>query len=140
MLKTFKKLFVKKKKKEDKEQKFVNSVKNSSSKIVNLLSLEFQDFCRELKIMKQKSKNLFETNMNLGLKKIENGDISEAIFRFKFTSIVWSDKPEPKYYLAYCYILKKKYSQAQKILRKNLENQPDHLPSQDLLLKIENRR
>lgn len=76
--------------------------------------------------IKNKCKNLRETNYALGLKHLQNGNLSEAIFRFRFIKKFWPDLFDAHYQLAYCLALKNKSAEAKKILEELLRKKPDY--------------
>lgn len=128
-----KKVFIKKsKKKEDNPDSWKNKFTRLYSHIKNNLS----EFFSDLLLMREKMKNLRQTNVDLGKKHIEKGNISDAIFRFKFTKFFWPDCYESYYYLAYCYALKKKNKQAEIILRELIVKEPRSQKAKELLMKV----
>lgn len=104
---------------------------NISSKIIN----HFKNLVDEMFIMRQKFKNLLETNMKLGFWHIEKGNISDAIFRFRFIKKFWPNHFEAYYQLAYCLVLKDKKTEARKILEELLQKNPDFDKKAIILLK-----
>ena len=61
----------------------VSSVEGTLRKLVACCFIFIAESINELKIMQEKSKDLLKTNVNLGLKHLNNDRISDAIFRFK---------------------------------------------------------
>ena len=96
---------------------FANNIYNSS------YGLEHRD----MKI-KEKSKNLVETNYNLGISHLEKGNLSDASFRFFIMTKFWPKFYEAHYQLAYIAMLRDKPYKAKKILdnliAKNAELDP----------------
>ena len=104
----------------------VTGIKIGLSRIWGLVAKYFSDTANEIKVMKEKSKNLLQTNVALGLKHLNNDMISDAIFRFKIITIFWPNFVKSYYYLAHCYILKKKYKKAEDSIKKLLEMDPSY--------------
>lgn len=87
--------------------------------------------------IKSKMSNLLETNYNLGLRHLEKGNISDAVFRFRFIKKFWPDCFDAYYYLAYSLALNKRPFEAKKILNELLIKKPDYdSKATDLLNKI----
>ncbi len=108
---------------------------NISSKIIN----HFKNLVDEMFIMRQKFKNLLETNMKLGFWHIEKGNISDAIFRFRFIKKFWPECYDAYYQLAYALVLNKKNQKAREVLLELLQKNPNYdQKARDLLFKIEN--
>jgi tetratricopeptide (TPR) repeat protein len=87
----------------------------------------------EMMAAKEKSKNLRQANYELGMKHLEKGNISEALFRFRITTKFWPDLLDAQYQFAYCLALKNKASQAKEVLQKLLEKKPDFQQARELL-------
>lgn len=134
MFKIFSK-FIKNKSDEKSENNDKNKDKNIAI-VGSEIKKSFNDFVAELFQMKEKLHNLEETNINLGKYHLSNDNLSDAIFRFKFASFFWPKSIEAKYYLAYCYFLKKRFEKSKAILLKLLEDNPYHEESNKLLNKI----
>ena len=105
--------------------------------ISNIFNEKLELVLNEFSIIREKTKNLRTTNYLLGLKHLENGKISEAIFRFRFTVKMWPDYEDAHFFLAYCLTLNNKKIEAKKILEELLQKNPsyDH-KAQDLLNDI----
>ena len=88
------------------EESVIHEFKKDFNKVFGLIGGYFSDLASEIGAMKEKSKNLLKTNVNLGLKHLNNDKISDAILRFKIISIIWPNHVKTYYYLAHCYILK----------------------------------
>ena len=97
-----------KKQKTDQDQPNI-LVKPLSSNYPKIL---FKNILNNFYILSYKFKDLYATNYNLGLIHLEKGNISDAIFRFKFITRFWPQSQEAYIQLAYCYYLKEKYQQA----------------------------
>lgn len=117
---------------------FADIVKTKLENLFHFSSKKIQETKEELFVMKQKLRNLLETNYQLGLTHIENGNLSDAIFRFKFIIKFWPEHLESYYQLAYCLVLKNKFYQAKKTLETLLAKKPDYdQKASDLLKKIQ---
>ena len=126
-------------KKEGKVESLANFAKEKSNNFSNFVSIKLKDSVEELSVMRVKFKNLLDTNMQLGFKHIEKGNLSDAIFRFRFVKFFWPDYSEASYYLAYCLALKKHNLKAKKVLEELLTKKPDFdRKAKDLLQKINN--
>ncbi len=128
-------LFKKSAKKPEPEQKTNLSVnlREKSQEISNALLNRLDLVKSELLTMKDKCGNLLETNYNLGLRHIEKGNLSDAIFRFRFIRKFWPHHHDSLYQLAYCLILKQKPLEAKKILEELMEKDPNHELGRELL-------
>lgn len=66
-----------------------------------------------------KFENITETNIELGLQHLNNGDIKDAILRFKIARWLFDkENPEIHYYLGWCYFLQGQQDLALKALEK----------------------
>lgn len=129
----FKKLFSTKPEKEEPKNKLAESLMEKSQELYEGFFKKAEEVKEELISMKYKYDNLLETNYNLGLTHIENGNISDAIFRFRFIRKFWPNFHEALYQLAYCLILNKKIAEAKKVLEELLVKEPQHQQGHDLL-------
>lgn len=117
----------------------VSSFFSGSKKVSNLLQDYFSGLFSEIKMIKVKSKNLLQTNINLGLKHLNNDHISDAIFRFRIIAFFWPNHVKTYYYLAHCYILQKKYEKAKKYLKILLQMDPSYeSKTLNMIKKIDN--
>lgn len=128
-------LFKKADKKQEQEQKnsLAISLREKSQELSNELSGRIDLMKNEFFVMKEKYNNLLETNYNLGLKHIENGRLSDAIFRFHFIKKFWPQHYDSYYQLAYCLVLNKKPDEAKKILEELMTKDPQHPYGKELL-------
>jgi tetratricopeptide (TPR) repeat protein len=106
--------------------KLGTKVKEKSAKFVEFLNEKSTALQKEFVTIKSKCKNLRETNYQLGLRHLENGHLSDAIFRFRFIKKFWPDLFDAYYQLAYCLVLKKKPFEARKVLQELLLKKPDY--------------
>lgn len=134
-----KKAFFGKDKNQDQSQKAIKEdFSKKVDKVSDFFNSKYNDFINEAKNIKGKLGNLSETNYQLGLKHIENGNISDAIFRFKFINKMWPQNQDAYYYLAYCLYLKKEGNKAKESLEKLFKINPDYdIKAKELLDKIE---
>ncbi len=108
-------------------------------KLSDFVANKYQDLTKETKTIKHKLNNLPETNYNLGLKHLENGNLADAIFRFKFINRFWPGNQDAHYYLAYCLYLKKQNAEAKRKLEELLKINPNYdSKAKELLEKINN--
>ncbi len=138
--KTIKKIFFKNKKVEEKPNKtaeLATVLRQKSQELSQEILTKAQEFKEEILVMREKCKNLLETNYQLGLKHIDNGNISEAIFRFRFINKFWPEHQDSYYQLAYCLVLKRQIIKAKVVLEILLTKNPNHKPAQELLDLIE---
>ena len=92
-----------------------------------------------IELSKKKIQDLSKTNYNLGIKHLEEGNLKEAIFRFKITKKFWPHNYEAYYELIYCLILENEFEEAQKVIDELLEKSPDYKERIDqLFLTAEN--
>ncbi|MSP33293.1 MAG: tetratricopeptide repeat protein [Rickettsiales bacterium] len=143
MFKIFKKAIIGKSEDKDKAQTIENKVsivqkmQDKARNFTNFLKTKIQETKDEFGDIKTKVSKLLETNYNLGLKHLEKGNISDAIFRFRFIKKFWPEHFDAYYQLAYSLSLNKRPFEAKKILTELLVKKPDYdLKAQDLLDKI----
>lgn len=121
-----KKLLGQSKKKEDSGAKLGGALRDKSGKLVEFVGEKLESAQEEFFSIKGKLKNLRETNYNLGLKFLEDGHLSDAIFRFRFIKKFWPDLYDAQYKLAYCLVLNKKPKEAQKVLEELFAKNPNY--------------
>lgn len=121
-----KKLLGRSDKKENGAEKMATSLRARSEKLTQFLGDKFQLVQDEIIAVKEKSKNLRETNYNLGLKHLENGRLTDAIFRFRLIKKFWPDLFDAYYQLAYCLVLDDKLDEAKNVLEELLSKNPDY--------------
>ena len=114
-----------KKKAESKKESLNKNIANQV-KSFNLFSKErLRDIVCEFRLIKERMKNLSETNYNLGLRYLNDGNLSEAAFRFNITKKFWPDNHEAHYQLVYCLLMLHKVKKAkiiaQELIAKNTE-------------------
>ncbi len=122
-----------------KDEKKVNKFHQKIDQVTALSKNLYQKFLEEVEQIKIKLNNLLETNYKLGLSHIERGNISDAIFRFKFIKRFWPHCFDAYYQLAYAYVLYRKPYRAKEILKELIEKCPDYADkANELLNQIEN--
>lgn len=128
-------LFKKSEKKQEKkpEKSLATSLREKSQELSSSVFDRIDVMKSELFTMKEKCGNLLETNYNLGLKHIEKGNLSDAIFRFRFIKKFWPEHQDSLYHLAYCLVLNKKPEEAKKILEELIAKNPQHELGRELL-------
>jgi tetratricopeptide (TPR) repeat protein len=99
---------------------------NKVQQIPGFVSKKIEEAVTEYGIIREKMKDLSTTNYNLGMKHLENGRISEAIFRFKLLKKFWPENYEAYYQLAYCLILEEKFDKAEEIITELLQKNSDY--------------
>jgi tetratricopeptide (TPR) repeat protein len=112
--------------KENGGAKLALQLREKSEKFSQFLGEQFQLAQEEISIVRKKCKNLRETNYLLGLKHLENGRLTDAIFRFRIIKKFWPDLFDAYYQLAYCLILKNKPQKAKEVLEELLSKKPDY--------------
>ena len=105
--------------------KLAVTLRQNSEKFTGFLGEKFELAQEEYSSIKEKCKDLRSTNYNLGMKHMENGNLPEAIFRFKIIKKFWPDNYDAYYQLAYCLTLQEKFLEARKVLEELLGKKPD---------------
>ncbi len=95
-------------------------------KLSNFFDRFFAYVVVEYRIIKEKLKDLSKTNYNLGIRYLEEGNLKEAIFRFKITKKFWPHNYEAYYELIYCLVLSNEFEEAQKVVDELLKKCPDY--------------
>jgi len=111
MFKIIKKFLFKKKEFENK-QGISAKLKEKAGGLSSFVADKAEQIREELVNMRHKMSNLLDTNYKLGMKHLENGNLSDAIFRFNFITKFWPHYYDAYYQLAYTLVLKKKYNKA----------------------------
>jgi tetratricopeptide (TPR) repeat protein len=110
---------------------------NKINKISEFFTGKYNEAVNEAKTIKGKLGNLSEVNYKLGLKHLENGNLSDAIFRFRFINKMWPENQDAYYYLAYCLYLKKQNYKSRLKLEELLKINPNYdSKAKELLEKI----
>jgi len=134
--KIFKKLIGKSDKKGAPDEKHTNILHEKSEQILHFTKEKFEEARNEFFSLRNKVKNLRETNYSVGLRHLEKGNLSEAIFRFRFMKKFWPDFFDAYYQLAYCLVLDDKLFDARNVLIELLSKKPDYDPKAKELLEI----
>jgi len=96
------------------------TIAKTSSFVDNL----FQFIDSEHKMIKEKMKNLYQSNYDLGLKHLKRGNVKEAIFRFRIIKKFWPNNYDAYYQLIYCLMLNDELAEAQKVIDDLLTKNP----------------
>jgi tetratricopeptide (TPR) repeat protein len=112
--------------KEDKTQKFADSLRQKSQEFSDFLSSKITEGQKEFFSIKHKFKDLRKTNYDVGLLHLEKGNLKDAIFRFRFIKKFWPEFFEAYYQLAYCLVLENKLYDAKYVIQELLVKNPDY--------------
>ena len=120
-------IYTYKKKGNDIINQIKDKISNSMQKISQEVSASVKTTISDLSLMHQKSKNLLQTNFELGLHHLNNGNIKEAHFRFFLISKFWPKFESGLYYYAYILTIQQKYQKAKSVIEKIflLNNNPN---------------
>ena len=99
---------------------------NKLSQFSSFVSKKINEAIEEYHVIRKKMQNLYQTNYDLGMRHLERGNLSEAVFRFRIIKKFWPDKYEAYYQLAYCLILLKKPHKAKIVIDELLMKNPDY--------------
>jgi tetratricopeptide (TPR) repeat protein len=112
---------------QEKSKSFLNFIKENSGSVKN-----------EIFLIREKFKNLRDTNYNLGVKHLENGHLIDATLRFRIIKKAWPEYYDAYYQLAYCLALKNKKDKAKEVINELLSKNPDYdSKARELLNHIE---
>ena len=111
-----------------------SSLETKTDKLVSFFSKISDLFLAEYDSIKEKSKDLSTTNYELGMKHLENGNIKEAIFRFKITKKFWPENYQAHYQLISCLLLNRNFEEAKKAIDELLEKKPDYKEAIDRIV------
>ncbi|MCE3255039.1 MAG: Tetratricopeptide repeat [Rickettsiaceae bacterium] len=111
-------------KKADKQKQ--NWLENKIGKLSGIFDKIASSVSSEYQSIKEKSKDLYSTNYKLGMRFLEEGNLKEAIFRFKITKKFWPNNYDAYYQLAICLILNEEFAEAQKVIDELLTKNPDY--------------
>lgn len=120
---------------EEEKLKPSESLVSKSEKFKRFLNESLESVKNEISAVREKAKDLHQTNFELGNRHLENGNLSEAIFRFRFIKKFWPDDYDAYYLLAYCLTLKEKPRKARRVLEELLEKDPNYDPAARELLE-----
>jgi hypothetical protein len=111
----------------NKESNLIYSFKKSVDKASDGASKCIKSATDNFSQMREKSKNLLQTNLDLGLKHLNAGNISEAHFRFFIVTKLWPKCEDGLYYYANTLFLKQNYAKASFVIAKifQLNSQPN---------------
>jgi len=119
---------------EEKKSELAVSFKQKSQELSSFVGNRIKLAQEEVTTIRKKCSNLLETNYQLGLKHLENGNLKEAIFRFRFINKFWPNHLESYYQLAYCLILANKFKKAEKVLNDLVAKDPEYMEDAKKLL------
>ncbi|MFZ9469544.1 MAG: hypothetical protein ACO26G_00620 [Rickettsiales bacterium] len=123
------------------EAKEKNSIKNRAIETGNGITQLFQNILvkikEEFEIIKEKSKNLLQTNLELGLKHLSEGNLSDARFRFAIMIRFWPKFSESYYQKAYIELLQNQPLKALKTLEKFFRLKTDNIDPKFFELKLQ---
>jgi SAM-dependent methyltransferase len=81
--------------------------------LVIFLSSRFFASARWFIVAREKMQDLRATNLELGIFHLQNGNVEDAIFRFKLVDKLFSPHdPKAKFMLGWCYIIKQRFTNA----------------------------
>jgi len=127
----------KKSEKDQNSEKLSAKFRNNAQNFSNFLSEKTGLAIKEFDSIKEKSKNLVETNYKLGIYHLEKGNLNDASLRFFIMTKFWPQFYEAHYQLAYVLILKEKPLKAKKVLENIILKNPQLDPKfQELLNEI----
>lgn len=121
------KAFGRKSKEEIKTEQFVDKFKAGTKNLIELLCNKLSQAKNEIKIIREKTKNLLETNYKLGLYHFEKGNLDDAILRFSIIMKFWPNFYEAYYQKAYIQMVKGKALEAKKTMNKLMSKNPSNL-------------
>ena len=125
------------KKSEDLSSDLAKDLREKSGKFSQLINEGIYFIQDEYFSIREKCQNLRQTNFDLGIRHLENGALSEAIFRFRLIKKFWPDYFDAYYQLAYCLALDEKIAAAKKVLVELLAKDPEYDPiAQELLTHL----
>ena len=119
------KAFGKKSEKENNSEKIASKIQQNIKNFSGFISERADLAVKEFASIKEKSKNLVETNYKLGISHLENGNLSDASFRFFLMTKFWPKFYEAHYQLAYVLILRNKPFKAKKLLEDLIAKNPE---------------
>jgi len=123
------------------ELKEKRSIKNRALETGSGMSNFFQNLIakakEEFEIIKEKSKNLLQTNFELGLKHLSEGNLSDARLRFAIMIRFWPKFSESYYQKAYIELLQNQPLKALKTLEKFFRLKTDNIDPKFFELKLQ---
>jgi len=124
-------LFKKSFKKSEEHDKSKPSIKNRMIETGTGINSLFKDLLQkskdEIEIIKIKCQNLLQTNFELGLKHLSEGNLSDARLRFAIMIKFWPKFTESYYHKAYVELLQNKPQKAKQTLDKFFHLQTDNV-------------
>lgn len=107
---------------------------NKIDELSNLINKAIAGAIAEYNIIREKMKNLSQTNYDLGMKYLNEGNLKEAIFRFRITKKFWPNNYDAYYQLVYCLILEHNFDKAQLVIDDLLQKNPSYKSRIDQLI------
>lgn len=123
----FKKILGKKSGDELKNEMFFNKITANYQKISKQIPTLFKRAIDELVSIRQKCKNLLDTNYKLGIQHLEKGNLSDAKIRFTIIIKFWPDFYEAYYQKAYILMLENQPLKAKQVLDQLMSRKPEKL-------------
>ena len=108
-------------------------IKNIKEKFINIKKT-IDSFIDDIR---KKLQNLYKTNYETGLYHLNNGNLFEALFRFKILSKFWPDFLDGRYYLAYVLLLRGCLSDSKEELKKIIKKDSNYVKATELLKSID---
>ncbi|MBP7710520.1 MAG: tetratricopeptide repeat protein [Rickettsiales bacterium] len=118
---------------------FAVGLHEKSEQFSKFLGSSLNEASKEYFTIKEKCKDLHYTNFDLASRHLEKGNLSEAIFRFRFVKKFWPNDFDAYYQLAYCLVLKNKPEKAKEVLEELLKLNPNYNPIAKELLEHLNK-
>jgi hypothetical protein len=110
------KAFGVKSEKEISSDKISGKIKDNLNRFSQFV-MQKKDFAlKEFFTIKEKSKNLIETNYKLGISHLEKGNLSDARMRFFLMTKFWPKFHDSHYQLAYILSLQQEHLKAKKVI------------------------
>jgi len=123
----FRKITGKKSKKELKDEIFFGKISNNYQKINKIFEKLIKKSIFEFYSIREKCKDLLDTNYKLGLKHLEKGNLSDAKIRFTIIMKFWPEFQDAYYQKAYILMLENKPHKAKEVIDKLIFKNPDKL-------------
>jgi thioredoxin-like negative regulator of GroEL len=79
----------------------------------------------EYEMIRKKSQNLSKTNYDLGMRHLQNGNVKEAIFRFKIIKKFWPENYQARLQLITCLLMDNQKHEAKQIAQEFIKEKPE---------------
>lgn len=123
----FRKITGKKSKKELKDEVFFDKIFNNYQNTTKIFEKLIKKSILEFYSIREKCKDLLNTNYKLGLQHLEKGNFSDAKIRFTIIIKFWPEFQEAYYQKAYILMLENKPHKAKEVIDKLILKNPDKL-------------